>query len=335
MPWRILIPDRLQPPADVEQSVFGEETVFFMPVTEDPDAVSPEHWAQADAVLIWHEMELTASVLARLERCKVIVRIGVGFDNVDIEAAGAQGICVCNVPDYGTEDVADHSIGLVLAIERGLVSYDREARGGSWSWDAAGPLRRVRGLKLGIIGLGRIGTATAMRGRALGMDVLFYDPYKPVGYDKAMGFRQVHELRDFLSRVDVVSIHVPLTDETRNMADESFFAQLPPGAVFINAGRGQCHNMDALHDVLRSGHLRGAGLDVLPEEPPPADHPLIKAWKQEADWLQGRLIITPHAAFYNQESYAEMRRKAAEEALRVLEGRPPRSPVNKQWLKRQ
>ena len=333
MPWRILIPDRLRPPADIEQSVLGRDTIFFTPATHDAEAVPGEYWAQADAILAWHEVQLHAGVIAKLDRCKVIVRVGAGFDNVDLRAAGDRGIAVCNVPDYGTEDVADHTLGFILALERGLLAYDAAARQGRWSWEAVGNLRRIRGCRLGIIGLGRIGTATAIRALAFGVDVSFYDPYKPPGYDKALGLRQVRELPELLSEADVVTLHTPLTDETRNMADKVFFAQLKPGGLFINTARGGCHDMDALYETLESGHLRAAGLDVLPQEPPNPEHPLIKAWKDQQSWLAGRLLITPHAAFYNQDSYQELRRKAAEEARRVLCGQPPLNCLNARWMK--
>ena len=333
MPPEILIPDRLHPPADIEQTVFGPDASFLMPVAEHADAVPKEYWPQADAILLWHEVCLDADTIGKLDRCKVVVRIGVGFDNVDLAAAGKRGIYVCNVPDYGTEDVADHALAFILALGRGVLTYDTRARANDWSWTAAAPLKRLRGQRLGIIGLGRIGTAVALRARAFGMEVLFYDPYKPLGYDKSIGVTQVRKLEDLLSVADIVTLHTPLTDETMNMANKTFFFRLPSGGMFINTARGECYDLTALYEALKSGHLRAAGLDVLPEEPPDPQHPLIQAWQEQQEWLAGRLIITPHAAFYNQESYAEMRRKGAEEAHRVLGGQEPLNCVNREWLR--
>ena len=330
---RILIPDRLKPPADIEQAVFGDAAEILLPVAGHESDVPDEYWRTADAILAWHEVSLGADVIDKLDRCRVIVRIGVGYDNVDLQAAGARGIVVCNVPDFGTNDVADHTIGLLLGLRRGLFAYDTAARRGSWSWPAAGTLHRLTGQTLGLIGIGRIGTAVAMRARGLGMCPVFYDPYKDAGYDKALGIERVRDLDDLLGRSDVVSFHTPLTDATRNMAGAGFFEQLKPGAVVLNTARGPIVDLDALEAALRSGRVSGAGLDVLPQEPPDVTHPLIRAWIEQDAWIIGRLIITPHASFYNEESYNEMRTKAAQEALRVIQGEPPRSCVNERWLR--
>jgi lactate dehydrogenase-like 2-hydroxyacid dehydrogenase len=334
MSWSILIPDRLSPPADVEAAALGEDAKFDLPVAGDGATISDAMWRRADAVLAWHEVRLHAGVIEKLDRCKVIVRVGAGFDNVDLEAAGRRGIPVCNVPDYGTNDVADHAMSLYLGLARGIIGYDRAARSGAWSWDCAGALRRVTGSSLGIVGLGRIGTAVAMRAKAFGLHVLFYDPYKAVGYDKALGIERVFRLDDLLTQSDAVTLHTPLTEETRHLAGKDFFRGLKEGAIFINTARGACCDLEALHEALRSNRLRGAGLDVLEQEPPDPRHPLIQAWRLQEEWIDGRLLITPHAAFYNRESYAELRRKAAEEACRVLTGATPRSCVNGEFLKR-
>jgi len=185
---------------------------------------------------------------------------------------------------------------------------------------------------LGIIGLGRIGTATALRAKAFGMRVVFYDPYIPDGQDKALGVTRCYELADLLAQADVVSIHTPLTSETRGMANAAFFSMLKPGAIFINTARGAIVDLDALTEALRSGQVGAAGLDVLPQEPPDPDHPLIRAWRARESWIAYRLIITPHAAFYCEEAYREMRMKAALEAKRVLAGQKPRNCVNEAWL---
>jgi len=330
----VLIPDRLRPPADVEQEVFGPEVRILTPCALHTSEISDEVWASVDAILAWHELQFTADVIAKLERCQVIVRVGVGFDNVDLEAAGRQGIMVCNIPDYGTADVADHAIGLMLALARGIYAFSEQVRASNdnWHWNAAGTLHRLADATLGIIGLGRIGTATALRAKAFGMRVVFYDPYIPDGQDKALGVTRCYELADLLAQADVVSIHTPLTSETRGMANAAFFSMLKPGAIFINTARGAIVDLDALTEALRSGQVGAAGLDVLPQEPPDPDHPLIRAWRARESWIAYRLIITPHAAFYCEEAYREMRMKAALEAKRVLAGQKPRNCVNEAWL---
>jgi phosphoglycerate dehydrogenase-like enzyme len=332
MAWKILIPDRLTEPPEVERLVFGSDTIFWTPGAQHASEVPEEYWREADAILAWHELTFDAALIERMECCRVIVRVGVGFDNVDLPAAGAKGICVSNVPDYGTNDVADHVMALFLTLARGLPRYDQAARQGQWVWEAAAPLARITGRTIGIVGLGRIGTATAVRAKAFGMRVVFHDPYKDAGYDKALGVEQVRALSELLTQADVVSIHTPLTKETAGLANRWFFETLKPGGIFINTARGGCQDLDALYWALTTGRLRAAGLDVLPTEPPDGGHPLIRAWRARESWLDGCLLVTPHAAFYNCESYEEMRRKAAEEALRVLTGAAPRCCVNRAWL---
>ena len=256
--------------------------------------------------------------------------MGVGFDNVDLQAAGRRGLPVYNVPDYGTNDVADHAIGLMLALARALYAFSETVRSSptEWEWDSAGSLRRLQDSVMGIVGLGRIGTATAKRARAFGMKVMFYDPYVPDGMDKALGVYRVESLHDLARQADVVSFHTPLTEETRGMADPDFFEHLKAGAIVVNTARGPVIQLDALHRALKSGRLRAAGLDVVEMEPPDAEHPLIKAWREREQWIACRLMITPHAAFYCEEAYKEMRYKAAVTAKRVLDGEFPRNCVN-------
>lgn len=331
----ILIPDRLRPPADIEQEVFGPNVSIHTPCALHTSEIKDKLWADTDAILAWHELQFTTDVIEKLEHCRVIVRIGVGFDNVDLKSAGRRGIYVCNVPDYGTNDVADHAMALILTLSRGVYEFSEQVRksNNNWHWDAAGSLRRLWGSTLGIIGLGRIGTATALRAKSFGMRVLFYDPYILDGQDKALGVIRRYDLQDLLSEADVVSFHTPLTSETQSMANAKFFSILKQGAILVNTARGAIVDFDALTEALRSGRLRAAGLDVLPQEPPDPNHPLIKAWYAREPWIAYRLIITPHAAFYCQEAYWEMRMKAALEAKRVLNGKPPRNCVNHEWLK--
>jgi D-3-phosphoglycerate dehydrogenase/C-terminal binding protein len=181
---------------------------------------------------------------------------------------------------------------------------------------------------LGIIGLGRIGTATALRGKALGLDVVFYDPYLPSGYDKALGIRVADSLEELLAQSQIVSLHCPLTEETRNMINDAAIAAMPPGSIVINTARGAVVDAGAVLRGLESGHLLGAALDVLHCEPPPADDPLLVAWRDPQHPAHDRLLLTPHSAFYCEEGLLEMRRKGSENCRRVLEGKAPRNVVN-------
>ncbi|MBI4432068.1 MAG: C-terminal binding protein [Candidatus Omnitrophica bacterium] len=331
----ILIPDLLKAPARLEQGIFGKKARIMTPCAHRPEEISDKVWKSADAILVWHWMPMRADVIEKLDRCRVIVRMGVGVDSVDLAAAGKRGIRVCNVPDYGTEDVADHALALFLTLARGIYAFSENVRASNshWNWHSAGTLHRITGSVLGIIGLGPIGTAVAMRAKAFGMQVLFYDPYIGPGQEKALGIKRCRSLDELLSAADAVSMHVPLTPETKGMADASFFFKMKKDALFINTSRGALMDLDALHAALKSGCLRGAGLDVLPIEPADNKHPLIKAWRKREAWIAHRLVITPHAAFVSVEADAELRSKAALEAKRVLEGKKPFHCVNEKWLK--
>lgn len=328
--YTILMPDRISGVAEIENEVFGGVGRVVTANATHADQIDDATWASADAILAWHDLAYDARLIEKLVRCRVIVRVGAGFDNVDLAAAARRGIAVCNVPDYGTNDVADHAIALMLSLARGVVAYDARAREvvGGWRWDSAAGLRRIAGSTFGVIGLGRIGTAAARRAAAFGMRVGFYDPYLADGMDKALGVERFDSLAALLAAADVISFHLPLTPDTRGLANREFFAQMKPGALLINTARGPVVDLDALTNALQIGQLRGAGLDVLPEEPPSSDHPLIRAWQAREPWIEGRLVITPHAAFYCAESYAEMRRKAAVTALQALQGQTSRNCVN-------
>ncbi len=309
---RVLFPDAPFETLDVEQAALGDGVTIDHFRETDAAAVPEESWAACDAIILYHLMPMPEAVLTRAPRCRILVRAGVGFDSVDLAAAGKLGIPVCNVPDYGTTDVADHAIALMLGLRRALPFLSDRLRTdpvGNWDF-AATPMtqQRLRGQTVGIVGLGRIGLAAARRAAAFDMPVGFYDPYLPVGQDLASGYRRFDTLDDLLGWADVVSVHTPLTGETRGMFDAAAFAAMKPGAILVNTARGPIVDIDALHDALRSGRLGGAGLDVLPVEPPDPAHPLIAAFAADADWLRGRLYLTPHAAFACPQSLHDLRR---------------------------
>jgi D-3-phosphoglycerate dehydrogenase/C-terminal binding protein len=284
----------------------------------------------AAAVMLYHNIAITRDTITRLRACKLIVRCGVGFDNVDRFAARERGIPVANVPDYGTEEVADSAIGLMLALTRGisLCNNRLQRQASEWSYMQAAPLVRLRGRVFGVIGLGRIGTAAALRAQALGMDVAFYDPYVNDGVDKALGVRRVDRLETLLREAFVLSPHCPLTEETRHIVDARAIARIPRGSYLVNTARGAVVDATAIPDAIRSGQLAGAGIDVLPVEPPPADHPLLVAWRDPADPCHDRVILNPHSAFYSEEGLLDMRVKGAQAVRRALLGEPLRNVVN-------
>lgn len=284
----------------------------------------------ADAIMLYHNIGITKATISKLTNCKLIVRCGVGYDNVDWAYARERGIPVANVPDYGTEEVADSAIGLMLALTRGINAYNSRLRRreGPWMYTPEAPFYRLRGRVFGIIGLGRIGTATAHRAKALGMDVAFYDPYKQDGYDKALGIRRVEKLDDLLKQSFVLSVHTPATPETKHIVDARAIAQMPRGSFLVNTARGVVVDATAIPAAIASGHLAGAGIDVLPQEPPPEDHPLLVAWRDPKHLAHDRVIVNPHSAFYSEEGLLDMRIKGAEACRRALLGESLRNIVN-------
>lgn len=329
--YTVLIPEGIHDP-DIERGVFGNAFTIVAPAAAKIEEIPADLWRRAEAVMGRRHFTYDSGLMQQLARCMLIIRMGVGFDNVDIRAAGGLGIAVCNVPDYCTTDVADHAFALMLGFTRGTLALSAAVKENRWRWDQVSTLRRLSGSTLGIIGLGRIGTAVAMRAKSLEMKVFFYDPYLREGIDKSLGIGRCYDLKELLARSDAVSMHLPLTDETRDMANEGFFSAMKPGALFINTARGKIMDRGALYDALKSGHLSAAGLDVWPEEPPMENDPLIKAWREGEPWIKDRFTLTPHAAFFCRDSWEELRTKAALEVKRVLQGEKPRACVNEEWL---
>ena len=327
--FRVVVADFLADALSPERELLNDiADVVALNATSEADLVG--HVETADAVMLYHNIAITTATIAGLQRCKLIVRCGVGFDNIDHRAARVRGIPVANVPDYGTEEVADSAIGLLLSLTRGINFFNNrlQRKVGDWSFMQGAPLLRLRGRVFGVIGLGRIGTAAAVRAKALGMDVAFYDPHKQDGYDKAIGVRRVEKLDDLFRQSFAVSVHCPLTEETRHIVDARGLALMPDGSYLVNTARGATVDAAAIPVAIRSGKLAGAGIDVLPFEPPPDDHPLLTAWRDPADPCHDRVILNPHSAFYSEEGLLDMRVKGAQACRRALLGDPLRNVVN-------
>jgi D-3-phosphoglycerate dehydrogenase/C-terminal binding protein len=284
----------------------------------------------AAAIMMYHNIRLTRRTIERLKECRLIVRCGVGFDNVDAAFARERGIAVANVPDYGTEEVADSAIGMMLALTRGIQQFNTRLRDrpDPWMYHVFAPIHRLRGRTFAIVGLGRIGIATALRAKAVGMDVAFYDPYRQDGFDKALGIRRVESIEALFRQAFVLSLHCPLTDETRSLINAKTLELLPRGAFLVNTARGGVVDTAAIAPALASGQLAGAGIDVLPQEPPAATDPLIVAWRDRNHPAFERLIINPHAAFYSEEGLMDMRVKGTDACRRAVLGQPLRNVVN-------
>ncbi|MDE2333656.1 MAG: C-terminal binding protein [Rhodospirillales bacterium] len=321
----VLYPEVRYPDDAVERAAFGPGVEVRMRNLASLADVSAQDAADVVGLMIMRHA-VTGTDMDRLPALKTIVRMGVGYDRLDRKAAAARGITICNVPDYGTMEVADHALALTLALRRGIALYhdtQRASPPAGWKAIESPLIRRLDVQTFGVLGLGRIGTAAALRARAFGFRIVFYDPYRPNGADRALGVERVRSLEELLQRSDVLSIHAPLTPETRGMIGAEQLALLPEGAVLINTARGPIVDIDAVESALRSGRLAGAGLDVIPVEPIADPAPrLVAAYRAREPWLEGRLIITPHAAFHDPQSWHDIRVKSAETMAAALAGRP-------------
>ena len=265
----------------------------------------------ADAVLVQYA-PITAEVFEALPRLRLVSRYGVGVDVVDQDAARARGVWVCNVPDYGTAEVALHAVAMLLALLRNLAGHDREVHAGRWDHRLGGRLLRPGGLSLGVVGLGRIGRTTMERAAPWFGHVVGYDPYLPADAWPAAVERL--DLPELFASSNAVTLHLPLTAETHGLVGADLLGRMPAGSYLVNTARGGLVDLDAVLQALEDGRLAGVGLDVLPQEPPPAGHPLL---------THPRALLTPHVAWYSEEAEAELRRKVAQNVVSWAEtGRP-------------
>jgi D-3-phosphoglycerate dehydrogenase len=264
--------------------------------------------------LVTWERPVGEAELVRLPGLRVLLTPSVGFDHLDLDAARRHGgTWVCHVPDYCVEEMADTALALVLALMRGVVALDRHVRAGGWDAGAAGPLRRVRGTRLGVVGHGRIGAALARRAVDLGFEVWASDPAAAAGELERGGVR-LAELDELLAVCEVVSLHAPLTDATLGLLGVERIARMPRGALLVNTARAGLVDTGALLGALADGRLGGAALDVLDVEPPTPEHPAPQA---------PNLIVTPHSAYAGAEAEAELQRRVAAAVRAALEGRTP------------
>ena len=320
-PHILVIDPQWEDRPDIEEAIVAGDAVLHFRRSVDGALPDPADYAMADAVLNCRSAHrLQADTIARLTRARVIVQGGVGFAHVDLAAAAARGIPVLNTPDYGTTEVADHAVALALSLLRGVQAYDRRLRRSNAAWDARQLklVRRLGSLRVGILGMGRIGTAAALRFRAFGMKVGFHDPGLPVGTELSFGFERFATLDALLARSDVLSIHAPLNETTIGMLDARALALMPEHAVVVNTARGAIIDWAALHAALRDGRLGAAGIDVFTTEPLDRSDPLIRAWADGEEWLDDRLILTPHAAFYSTSSIGDIRRLSMQYTMDFL-----------------
>jgi C-terminal binding protein len=331
MPVTVLYPEERQIPDDgLEAEIFGTEVRLMRRQVKTLADLDPADCAEVDGLMIMR-YAVTPQDIGRFPRLRAIVRMGVGYDRIARPAAAARNILVCNVPDYGTTEVADHAMALALSLRRGVILYhERQRQNPPAPWGPVkGELIRRFGVQtFGIVGLGRIGTAVALRARGFGFRVMFYDPHLPNGAELALGIGRSATLEDLLRQTDTLSVHTPLTPETRGMLGAAELALLRKGAVVVNTARGPIIDLDALLALLRDGHIAAAGLDVLPVEPPVEPIPeLLRAYRAREPWLEGRLVVTPHAAWFTPESEHDTRVKSAETMRAALLTNRPQNVI--------
>ena len=333
---RILIIDpQFEGTPDIERAVTGPEADIVVWQTLEKGFPPPEEFALCDALINCRSRNaVSRATVGHMDRCQIVSQAGVGFNHIDITACAERGIPVCNAPDYGTMEVADHATTLAMTLIRGITAYDAKLRSRKIGWAARDQktVRRTLGLNFGILGLGRIGTATALRALGFGMNVAFCDPYLPAGTERAFGFSRYETPEELLAVSDVLSVHTPLTSETDQIINSNLLAHAKPGMLLVNTSRGGTMDLVAVEAALRDGSLGGAALDVLPVEPIDYAHPLIQAFEASEDWLDGRLVITPHAAFYSPDSILDMRRIATENVVNFIRHGRLRSCVNEDLL---
>ena len=317
----VVISDSPFETSDKEQSILGKigATVrkFNCSVESQViDVARDAHLVMCDA------SPVSRKVISNLRKAVGIVEYGIGYNNIDVDAATENGIVVCNVPDFMTSEVADHAVALALALARKLNQILPSTCTGEWNWRRFRPMHALDSMTAGIVGFGNLGRRTAERFRAFGMKTLAYDRYVLPETIEKLGTKPT-SLQELLSASDIISIHVPLTNDTHHLLGEKELAMMKPSAILVNTSRGSVIDQDALLHSLRSRQIAAAGLDVLASEPPDSSEPLLKL---------DNVIVTPHIGWYSEQSSVRLQEYAALEAERILTSRTPKHPVNPQVL---
>ena len=302
---------------NIEREVLEAQgaTVVAAENPHSPDAEAA--YGDCDALMVTIQ-PVSAELMDRMPKCKIICRVGTGLDAIDIPAATERGIWVTNVPDYSIDEVSSHAIAFLLALARNLFRHRAMSQTGTWRYETERPIARIKGQTLGILGLGRIGSASAVKGKGLGLNVIAHDPYLPDERFAELGVRRV-DFDTLLAESDFLTLHVPLTPETRHIIDAGALAKMKPTAFLINTARGEVVDIDALVAAVRARQIAGAGIDVLPVEPPPPDHPILH---------EDSILVTPHIGWASTESGHDVRERGAQDVVLVLQDQRPKYPAN-------
>ena len=307
----------MDPALGVVSRIGGQLQVATEPTPEAILRVAKD----ADALLVTYA-KITGDMIRQLTKCRIISRMGIGTDNIDIAEATKARIVVTKVPDYCIDEVSDHAMALLLAVVRKIPFINAQVHGGTWKMPAVVPIHRLRGSVLGLVGFGRIPQLVAPKAKAFGIKVIAYDPYAPKEVFAGAGVDSV-DFSTLLKTSDYVSIHCPLVPETQNLFNADAFRQMKRSAYLVNTARGPIVDEAALAAALDAGDIAGAAIDVMAQEPPGASSPL---------YGRDNVILTPHTSFYSEESLVDLQTKAAEEVVAILGGKAPRNPVNPEVL---
>ncbi|MYL32037.1 C-terminal binding protein [Pontibacillus yanchengensis] len=305
--------DTLQPEREVIERA-GGELVAYQCKTEDEVI---EACKDADGILTQYS-QISASVIENMERCKVIARYGIGYDSVDVKTATENGISVCNVTDYCLDEVADHTMALLLSSARKVTQQNQQVKKGTWDFNSAKPISRLRGKVLGLIGFGNIARTVAEKAKVFGLEIVTYDPFLTDEDAIRAGVTSV-EWEELFQQADFLSIHVPLNEQTRGLVGKAEFSLMKHTATLVNTARGPIVDEEALVAALENNDFAGAALDVLETEPIRADHPMLK---------MNQVLLTPHISWYSEESEKELKTKAAQNVMDVLQGKQATYVVN-------
>lgn len=317
MPDKVILTGTVLPDSDVEKRIV-EETGVNLEIVDVSSTQELIESATDPIGVMTIETEIDASVLEAFPNLEFISVHGIGVDMVDVEAATERGIPVFNTPAYCLEEVATHTMGLILACERRICQYDDDVEAGGWDYELGGPITRLSTKTVGVVGLGAIGVEVVRRLAGFGVDIVGYDPYVSEAEMRQEGVEKV-AFETLCERSDVVTVHTPLTESTRHLLDASAFESMGPGVTFVNAARGGIVDHDALYDALNDGTVAYAGLDVLETEPPDDDR------FTELD----NVIVTPHAAWYSEDALTELQRTAGENVAEFIRGDLPEYIVNR------
>ena len=314
---KVLITDYVWPSVEIEREILDKIGADVIAAPDGSEETLSRLAAGCDAIMTCFA-KVTPAVMQAASRCVHVARYGIGVDNIDVDTATELGIVVTNVPAFCVDEVAEHSLGLLLACARRIPRYDRSLRAGQWDLQVGKPLFRVAGRTLGLVGFGKIGRAMAGKCSGLGVRVLAYDPYLLAQAPAVPGV-EMCDLNRLLRESDFVSLHLPLTADTKEIIGEEELRKMKPQSILINASRGGLVDISALERALEKGWIAGAGIDVLPQEPPAPGSPLLQ---------MDNIVLTPHAAFYSEESLSDLQTSAAHEVARVLSGQMPLNMVN-------